>query len=578
MSCLFRRAIAEQVSRVVGIPVETVAQSVRAVPVHRKHESPDFQLFVNSLLDDSHSDATSSIQEKAQKLASKLTCNSVISEIGAIRGSVTFKISRDLLTKTVLHKLSKHGPRFGLDTELLSPLHKGKTIVEYSSPNIAKKFHVGHLRSTIIGNFIANLKEAVGNEVIRINYLGDWGLQFGLLGIGFSRFGCEEKLKANPLEHLCDVYVKINDAAEQDENLRMSAKDFLKKLEDGHPEALNMWTNLRDLSVKEYIKVYKRLGVRFDDYSGESIYKDKAQGVLQLLRNKGLLKTTENGTGVIDVSEAQDLTSYKTVVRSDGTSLYITRDLAAAIDRMEKYNFDEMIYVTDKSQQTHFQQMFKILKILGKEQAKRCHHVSFGLVQGMKTRRGDVIFLEDVLDEARTRMLQNMSATGTSKDLEDPAGTAEKIGIAALIVQDLKGPLLADYNFDWDRALQSYGDTGVFLQYTHARLHSLQAHWEMRDFKHIDISCLQEPPIIFTLQHLLRYDEVILQCLEDHQPRYLINYLMGLGHLANVAHRTLPVKGSTLQVAQARLFFFNHVRMVLANTMKLLGISPVAKM
>ncbi|XP_053314577.1 probable arginine--tRNA ligase, mitochondrial [Spea bombifrons] len=576
MACLFRRAIAEQVSRVVGLPSETVAQSIRVIPVHRKHESPDFQLFVNSLLD-GHSDPTSNIHEKAEKLAKKLTRDSVISEIGVARGAVTFKVNRELLTKAVLHKISQDGQSYGLNTELLSVLPKRKTIVEYSSPNIAKKFHVGHLRSTIIGNFIANLKEAVGNEVIRINYLGDWGLQFGLLGTGFSTFGCEKELEANPLQHLFDVYVKINEAAEKDDAIRSSAKEFLKKLEEGHPQVLSLWTHFRDLSIQEYAKVYKRLGVHFDDYSGESFYKEKSQEVLQLLKNKGILKTTENGTGVIDLSEGQDFSSYKAVVRSDGTSLYITRDLAAAIDRMDTYRFGEMIYVTDKSQQTHFQQMFKILEILGKD-AGRCYHVPFGLVKGMKTRKGDVIFLEDVLDEARARMLQNMAAAETSKELEDPAGTAEKIGIAALIVQDFKGPLLSDYQFDWDRALQSYGDTGVFLQYTHARLNSLQALCDMGDYTDTDTSCLQEPSVISTMQHLLRYDEVVLKCLEDLQPRYLVTYLMGLGHLASVAHRTLPVKGSTPEVALARLLFFRNVQKVLGNAMKILGIMPVTNM
>uniref|UniRef100_A0A8C5QUN6 Probable arginine--tRNA ligase, mitochondrial n=1 Tax=Leptobrachium leishanense TaxID=445787 RepID=A0A8C5QUN6_9ANUR len=577
MACLFRRAIAEQVSRVVGLPSETVAKSIQAVPVHRKHESPDFQLFVNSLLDDGHLDAASSLPEKAQRLASKLKCDSVISEIATARGSVTFKVNRELLIKTVLNKITQDGTQYGLNTDLLCGLHKGKTIVEFSSPNIAKKFHVGHLRSTIIGNFIANLKEAVGNEVLRINYLGDWGLQFGLLGTGFSLYGSEEDLKANPLEHLFNVYVKINEAAEQDENLKQSAMEFLGRLEGGEKQALSLWTHFRDLSIQEYAKIYKRLGVHFNEYSGESFYKEKSQHVLDLLKNKGVLKQTENGNVVVDLSEGNDLSSYKTVVRSDGTSLYITRDVAAAIDRMEKYNFDEMIYVTDKSQQTHFQQLFRILEILGKKHADRCHHVPFGRVQGMQTRKGDVIFLEDVLDEARARMLQNMSDTSTSKDLEDPTGTAEKIGIAALIVQDFKGPLMSDYNFDWHRALQSFGDTGVFLQYTHARLHSLQSLQKLEK-NDIDMSCLQEPSVVFTLQHLLRYDEVILQCLEDYQPRYLVNYLMGLGHLINVAHRALPVKGSTEEVAQARLLFFKNVQMVLANAMKLFGITPVTNM
>ncbi|KAM4771671.1 putative arginine--tRNA ligase, mitochondrial isoform 2-T2 [Rhinophrynus dorsalis] len=529
MACRFRRAIAEQVSRVLGLPPEKVAQCIRTIPVQRKHVSPDFELYVNSLVEDGPGNKNFRHQEKAQRLAAKLVCDSVISEVGTARGSITFKINREMLTKNVLQQICKDGSTYGLNTELLSGLRRGKTLVEYSSPNIAKKFHVGHLRSTIIGNFIANLKQAVGNEVIRINYLGDWGLQFGLLGAGFDKFGCEEKLKANPLQHLFEVYVKVNTEAETDEEIKSLANEFMRMLDGGHPQALSLWQHFRDLSIQEYAKVYERLGVHFDDYSGESFYREKSRDILKLLESKGMLQQTDKGTGVVDLSEEGNLASYTTVMRSDGTSLYITRDLAAVFDRMEKYNFDEMIYVTDKSQRNHFQDLFKVLRIMGKEHAERCRHIPFGLVQGMKTRKGEVVFLEDVLDEARSRMLQNMARTETSKPLEDPADTAEKIGIAALIVQDFKGHLLSDYRFDWDQALQSCGDTGVFLQYTHARLHSLQALWDTRDVEEFDVTSLQEPSVISTLQHLLRYDEVILKCLEDLQPRYLVTYLMGLG-------------------------------------------------
>lgn len=576
MACFFRRAIAEQVSQALGVQPERILHHIHAVPVHRKRASPDFQIFLKSLVNDPLDAAY--YQAKAEKLADKLVSDSVIGEFGLTRGFLTFKVNRPLLVKEVMHKIRQDGSRYGFSSELLSDFPKGLTLVEYSSPNIAKKFHVGHLRSTIIGNFIANLKEAVGNKVLRVNYLGDWGLQFGLLGAGYSEFGCEEKLKSNALQHLFEVYVKVNAAAEKDEEMKQSAQEFMRKLEGGHPQALSLWTHFRGLSIEEYAKVYKRLGVQFNEYSGESFYREKSQDILNLLRSKNILKITKEGTGVVDLTENGDLSAYSTVMRSDGTSLYLTRDIAAAIDRMEKYNFDEMVYVTDKSQQTHFQNLFKILKILGKDKVDCCKHVMFGRVRGMQTRRGDVIFLEDVLDEARARMLQNMAKAETSKTTEDPADTAEKIGVAALIIQDFKGQLQADYRFNWDEALQSCGDTGVFLQYTHARLQSLLSLWVTREEEDFSVSCLQEPSVIATLQHLLRYDEVIYKTLKELQPRYLVAYLMGLGHLANVAHHSLRVKGSTQEVAHARFHFFNAVSVVLASGMKLLGITPVDKM
>ncbi|NWI70162.1 SYRM protein, partial [Todus mexicanus] len=455
--------------------------------------------------------------------------------------------------------------------------------IYYSSPNIAKKFHIGHLRSTIVGNFIANLKAALGHEVIRINYLGDWGMQFGLLGVGFQRFGNKEKLKSSPLQHLFEVYVQINKAAE-DESIKKLAKDFFRKLEEHDEQTLSLWKQFRDFSIEEYIQIYKRLGVHFDEYSGESFYQEKSKEVLKILEDKGLLQKTTKGTGIVDLSEKKDLSSFSTVMRSDGTSLYITRqvspfvDLAAAIDRMNKHSCDTMIYVTDKSQSNHFQHVFQILKLMGYDWAERCQHVSFGLVQGMKTRRGEVIFLEDVLNEVRSRVLQNMASAKTTKEVEDPVETAEKVGLAALIIQDFRGLLSSDYQFSWDRALQSRGDTGMFLQYTHARLHSLEQMHGNEQLTDVNVACLQEPDAISVLQHLLRYDEVLYRSSQDLQPKHIVSYLLTLSHLAAVAHKTLPVKGSAPELAQARLCLFQAARSVLANGMKLLGITPVTQM
>lgn len=580
MACYFRRAIASQLSRVLGPPEETFITAVSAAPVSKKRQSADFRVSVSSLIENGCIESSADIQAQTAELAHQLKCDTVVDEIGVGHGTIHFKINRSLLAERVLQKVFNDGPHFGVKSELFHQRPKGRTVVEFSSPNIAKKFHVGHLRSTIIGHFIANLKEALGNSVTRINYLGDWGMQFGLLGAGFQQFGSEEQLKANPLQHLFDVYVQVNKAAEDDENVKNNAQEFFRRLENGNSQALSLWRHFREISIEEYARIYKRLGVHFGQYSGESLYRGKSQEVLNQLEAQGLLKKTERGTGVVDLSPTSNMSFYVTVVRSDGTSLYITRDIAAAIDRMNAWNFDEMIYVTDKGQQTHFQQLFQVLKVMGYQWAERCQHVPFGLVEGMKTRRGDVVFLEDVLEEARSRMLQNMSLSTTTKDLEDPEDTAEKVGISALIIQDFKGPLLSDYKFDWDRVLQSQGDTGVFLQYTHARLCSLERLCGAGggDEKSLRAACLQDPPATAILQHLLRYDEVLFQSSKDLQPKHLVNFLLTLCHLAAVAHKTLPVKGSSSEVAQARLQLFKGTCGVLANGMRLLGITPVEKM
>ncbi|XP_005377788.1 PREDICTED: probable arginine--tRNA ligase, mitochondrial [Chinchilla lanigera] len=578
MACGFRRSIASQLSRVLDLPPENLIKSISAIPISKKEGVADFQLSVDSLLKNRNDYSRRDNQVQAKRLAEKLKCDTVVSEISAGPGTINFKINRELLTKAVLQQVIEDGSKYGLKSELFSGLPRRKVVVEFSSPNVAKKFHVGHLRSTIIGNFIANLKEALGHQVTRINYLGDWGMQFGLLGTGFQLFGYEEKLQSNPLQHLFEVYVQINKEAADDKKIAKLAHEFFQRLELGDVQALSLWQRFRDLSVKEYSQIYKRLGIYFDEYSGESFYREKSQEVLKLLDSKGLLQRTIKGTAVVDLSGNGDPSSVCTVMRSDGTSLYVTRDLAAAMDRMDRYNFDTMIYVTDKGQQKHFQQLFQMLRIMGCDWAERCQHVPFGVVQGMKTRRGEVTFLEDVLNEIRLKMLQNMASIKTTKELPNPQETAERVGLAALIIQDFRGLLLSDYQFSWDRVFQSRGDTGVFLQYTHARLHSLEETFGCGYLDDFNTACLQEPQSVSIVQHLLRFDEVLYRSSQDLQPRHIVSYLLTLSHLAAVAHRTLQIKDSPPEVAGARLHLFKAVRYVLANGMRLLGITPVSRM
>uniref|UniRef100_A0A8D2ZI93 Probable arginine--tRNA ligase, mitochondrial n=1 Tax=Scophthalmus maximus TaxID=52904 RepID=A0A8D2ZI93_SCOMX len=588
MACFFRRRIAAKLGRTLQQPEEVFIPALSAVPLFKKQKTADFKLSINTLRANGVLPSGGDIQLQTENLASQLKQDSVVEDVSADRGTIHFTLNRKLFVQKMLEPFEKHGEdvTFGLDSELFDNLKRGTTLVEYSSPNIAKKFHAGHLRSTIIGNFIANLKQSLGNNVIRMNYLGDWGMQFGLLGAGFGRFGCPEKLKQNPLQHLFEVslyvvlqvYVQVNKEAEHSEEVKQAARHFFRQLEQHESEAVSLWQRFRDITVSEYQHVYKRLGVHFDIYSGESEHQAQAQETVQQLRSRGLLKTSEKGTGVVDLSPDGDMSSICTLLRSDGTTLYITRDLAAAADRKQKYHFDEMIYVTDKSQANHFHQLFQILLAMGHSWAESCQHVPFGLVQGMKTRTGEVVFLEDVLNEARARMLHNMSQSKTTKELDDPEDTAEKVAISALIVQDFKGPLQSDYKFDWDKMLQAQGDTGVFLQYTHARLCSLIRRNEGIDAATFDPSLLLERTSVTILQHLLRYDEVLYQSAQDLQPKHLVNFLLKLCHLIASAHRELPVRGSPQEVAQARLRLFSGACSVLASGMRILGITPVHKM
>ncbi|XP_068609597.1 probable arginine--tRNA ligase, mitochondrial [Brachionichthys hirsutus] len=579
MASFFRRTIAAKLARTLQQPEEAFLPALSALPVSKRQQAADFRLSISALRTGGVLPSGGDTQAQTDGLASQLTPDTVLEAITAGGGWINFKINRKLLVQKMLEPFGNgEDERFGLNSDLLNALKRGTVLVEYSSPNIAKKFHAGHLRSTIIGNFIGNLKQSLGNSVIRMNYLGDWGMQFGLLGAGFAQFGCQEKLKRNALQHLFEVYVQANQEAERSEDMKQAAREFFRQLEQHEREALSLWKQFRDISVDEYQRVYKRLGVHFDVYSGESFHRDEAQEVVQQLRSRGLLETTEHGTSVVDLSPAGDARSVCVVLRSDGTSLYITRDLAAALHRSGKYSFDEMIYVTDKNQTSHFRQLFQMLLAMGHSWADRCKHVPFGLVRGMKTRSGEVLFLDDVLDEARSRMLHNMSQSKTTRQMDNIQDTAEKVGISALIVQDFKGPLLSDYTFDWDRMLQAQGDTGVFLQYSHARLCSLIQKNGGLESSAFDPSLLLEQTSIGILQHFLRYDEVLHQSAQDLQPKHLVNFLLKLSHLIASAHKELPVKGSAPDVAQARLKLFSGACSVLANGMRILGITPLEKM
>ncbi|XP_068198172.1 probable arginine--tRNA ligase, mitochondrial isoform X2 [Antennarius striatus] len=571
MASFFRRTIAAKLARTLQQPEEAFLPALSAVPVTKKHQAADFRLSVNTLRTSGVFPSSGDIQLQTDGLVRQLNQDSVVEGISSVNGWINFKINHKLLVQNMLEPLGKgEDEKYGMDSDLLNSLKRGTVLVEYSSPNIAKKFHAGHLRSTIIGNFIANLKESLGNNVIRMNYLGDWGMQFGLLGAGFGQFGCQEKLKQNALQHLFEVYVQVNQEAERNEDMKQTAREFFRQLEQHESEALSLWKQFREISVDEYQKVYKRLGVHFDIYSGESFHRDEAQEVVQQLQSRGLLKISEDGTSVVDLSPDGDMRSVCVVLRSDGTSLYITRS-APAETLQKQLN-------TDKNQASHFHQLFQILSAMRHSWADRCKHVPFGVVRGMKTRRGEVVFLEDVLDEARSRMLHNMSQTKTTKQMDDIEDMAEKVGVSALIVQDFNGPLLSGYKFDWDRMLQAHGDTGVFLQYTHARLCSLIKRNEGVEASAFDPSLLLQQTSVAILQHLLRYDEVLYQSTQDLQPKHLVNFLLKLSHLIASAHKELPVKGSSPDVAQARLRLFSGARSVLANGMRILGITPLEKM
>lgn len=470
-----------------------------------------------------------------------------------------------------------------------------KVLVEFSSPNIAKPFHAGHLRSTIIGNFLRNLYKKLGADTTAINYLGDWGTQYGVLALGFKQFGDEAKLAENPIKHLFEVYVAANKVVE-DQNaaskaasgkessaFRDEARAYFKRMEDGDEEALGLWRRFRDLSIVDYKKVYERLNVHFDVYSGESQMTSGMIGAVETLEAKGLMQSDEKGARIVDLKKYK--ANVAVIKKSDGATLYITRDLAAAKARMDEYKFDKCIYVVAAAQDLHFQQLFKMLELMGYEWADpkqgRLEHVNFGMVLGMSTRKGTVVFLEDILNEARAVMLEKMKEDkfGKLEEIENPEKTADIVGLSAVIVQDMSARRIRDYHFVWDRMTSAEGSTGPFLQYTHARLCSMEDKTsDVVITDQIDPLLLQEKEAINLAVAIAKFPLVLHACTQNHEPSTLVNYLFELSHAISSANTKLRVKGSEDSLAKARKLLFWAGRMALHNGLVLIGLTPLERM
>lgn len=495
------------------------------------------------------------------------------------------------MSKAAEAKPEVHNLAYGTSTE-----GEGKhLLVDFSSPNIAKPFHAGHLRSTIIGAVICNLHEALGWKVTRLNYLGDWGTQYGLLSIGFDRYGDEEKLQADPIKHLYDVYVKINkdNSAEKDafnagevqdaENtVHAQAKRVFKAMEDGDEKALAQWRRFRELSIEKLKETYAKLNVHFDVYWGESMVSPESmKRSIEICEEKGLTAVEENGALLVDLKKYK---MDRAIIRkADGTTIYLTRDLGGAWDKWNKYHFDKHIIITAAQQALHFKQMFKTVELMEEPYAGRLEHVTFGMVHGMSTRRGNVVFLDDILNDAGEAMHDAMRANPDKyAQIENPVETSRIIGSTAVKIQDMTGKRVNDYTFNIKRCTSFEGDFGPFIQYSHVRLCSVQRKNPNvvvpESVDEIDISVLTEPKIHDILYHLAGYPDVVKTALKFSEPSAITNWCFKLSHLVGSAWETIRVSGAPDNEAQARLFLFIQIRHVLNSAMRLLSLTPIERM
>jgi arginyl-tRNA synthetase len=521
-------------------------------------------------------------KEKAVEWAAAFEKGKLLSEVKAEGPFLQFFFSPSVLFNVVIKDSLTRTTEYGA-----LPLGKGKkAVIEFSSPNIAKPFHAGHLRSTIIGGFLSKLYEKEGWEVTKLNYLGDWGKQFGLLAIGFQRYGSEEELVKNPINHLFEVYVRINQdvAAEGPDavgGVNDQAKHYFKRMEDGDEEALVLWRRFRDYSIEKYIDTYARLNIVYDKYAGESLVsKEKMKEVVRIFQDKGLIHE-DRGAKLIDLTKFNKKLGKTLVEKSDGTSIYLTRDVGEAISRYETYKFDKMIYVIASQQDLHTAQFFEILKQMGFEWANRLEHVNFGMVLGMSTRKGTVVFLDNILEETKEKMHEVMKKNEDKyAQIEDPEKVADLVGISAVMIQDMQSKRINNYEFKWDRMTSFEGDTGPYLQYAHSRLSSVQRKSGIPNEKltEADLSLLTEPCAANLIRILAQYPDILRRAMTTHEPSTIVTYLFNLTHVVSQCYDILWVAGQEEKLATARLALYASAKQVLYNGMTLLGLTPVERM
>uniref|UniRef100_A0A1A9Z6J4 Probable arginine--tRNA ligase, mitochondrial n=1 Tax=Glossina pallidipes TaxID=7398 RepID=A0A1A9Z6J4_GLOPL len=455
-------------------------------------------------------------------------------------------------------------------------------VFEFSSPNIAKPFHVGHLRSTIIGNVLANLHDELGYKITKINYLGDWGTQLGMLQVGVEMLGVTQtEIQSAPIETLYKAYVKANEAAKKDPNIGERARQLFSQLESENcePSLSKQWHLYRDYTIKELQVAYERLGIKFDMYEWESQYSQKhILEILRMLETKHLLLPEKDGRKVVEVEERRI-----PVVKSDGSTLYLTRDIAALIDRWKRFQFSEILYVVENGQSDHFKALFKTTsRLLDEIKQNRLRHVKFGRIHGMSTRKGQAVFLKDLLDEAREKMFEKQTQSPNTKASLNNKETADVLGVTAVIINDLKQRRQRDYDFNWDKALQMNGDTGIKLQYTHCRLYSLleqNAHLIQGNVVEPRFDYLNEEEAIDLLHILGRYPQVLWQTKEQLEACILVNYLFNLCNSTSRCLKRLPVKTEENILKQKqRLLLFQAAKRTLHRGMNILGLKCLNEM
>lgn len=504
----------------------------------------------------------------ASELKDKIGTDDVIEKVCQVGGYLNFFLSRKGFAKSLIGEIDAAGEDYGKSSE-----GEGKTvIVEFSSPNIAKPFHIGHLFSTAVGNSLSKIYAFLGYKVERINHLGDWGTQFGKLICAYKKWGDEEEVKKSPMAELTRIYVKFHTEAEADPSLEDEARAEFHKLEEGDKENTKLWSWFREESLKEFMRVYDRMDVGFDSFNGEAFYSDKMDSVVSELTEKNLLKLSD-GAKIVEFPDMPPAI----ILKQDGSTIYATRDLAAAIYRANTYHFYKNIYVVGIPQSLHFKQIFAILDMMGKPYAADCVHVGFGTVKfasgAMSTRTGNVVLLETVISEAVKKTAEIMKANGNEGEASD---TAEKIGIGAIFYTFLKNSREKDIIFDWDDILDFNGESGPYVQYSYARGRSVLRKEAPDGEISFDYDITDEE---YTLLKLLsEFSDNVRAAMAKNEPFYITRYVTAVSKAFNKFYNTAPILKAEDNVKNARLKITEATCTVIKNALALLGIKTVERM
>ena len=507
----------------------------------------------------------------AEDLAQKAFENENIKKIANVGPYVNFFVNNSKLVESVLTEAVKDD--FGS-----SHIGVGKNVVlDFSSTNIAKPFHIGHLRSTVIGNAIRNIMKHQGFNTTGVNYIGDYGTQFGMMISAYLKWGDEDKINADPIKELLNLYVKYNKVAKEDEAYMDEARDWFDKLEKKDPTAVKLWSWFREISLKEFQRVYDLLGVKFDNFNGESFHSQFIGDALEVIDKKNLLEESD-GAMIINLDD-ENLPPVL-IKKSNGSSTYLTRDIATAMYRKKTYDFYKNVYVVASQQKLHFEQLRAVLKKMGFDWWNDCEHVSFGMVSmkdgSMKTREGKVIFLEDVLNRAIDKTKSIIEER--NPNLEHKEEVAKQVGVGAVIFQDLFNNRIKDYTFDWDQVLNFDGETGPYTQYTFARSCSIldKGEFELKDNSKFDL--LVDDTEIDIVKHLSKFDEVLLNATEKYEPSFLTRYTVELAKLFNKFYANCPINTAEDELKYQRLYLTYSVNKCLKLSLSLLGIEAPVRM